>query len=83
MPFLDNSGGICYNVCDVNFPTVKFTVLPYGITPKIKDFRTFLEIQSFVLACKQTDTNFVYYNRIYQIITALSSLSSSAREATS
>ena len=42
--------------------TAKLTVLPYGITTKIKDFRTLLEIWSFVLACKQTDTNFVYYN---------------------
>ena len=38
-------------------------MLPNGTTSKIKDFRTYLEIQSSVLACKQTDTDFVYYNQ--------------------
>ena len=43
-------------------PPGEATVLPYGITTKIKDFRTFLEIFSFALAGKPTDANFVYYN---------------------
>ena len=52
-----------YNICDVAFArSAKSTVLPYGTTPKIKDFRTFLEIQSFALAGKPTDANLVYYN---------------------
>ena len=42
---------------------VKLTVLPFGTTPKTVGFRTLLEIQSSVLACKQTDTDFVYYNQ--------------------
>ncbi|MBQ8584166.1 MAG: hypothetical protein IJ488_06125, partial [Clostridia bacterium] len=42
--------------------SAKSTVLPCGTTPKIKDFRTFLEIQSFALAGKPTDANLVYYN---------------------
>ena len=37
-------------------------MLPHGTTPKIRDFRTFLEIWSFALAGKPTDANFVYYN---------------------
>ena len=51
-----------YNICDVAFArSAKSTVLPFGTTPKIKNFRTFLEIQSFALAGKPTDANFVYY----------------------
>ena len=42
-------------------------MLPYGTTPKIKDFRTFLEIFSFALAGKPTDANFVYYRLQYRL----------------
>ena len=38
--------------------------MPAALPPKIADFRTFLEIFSFVLAGKPTDTNFVYYNTV-------------------
>ena len=49
------------------FQEGKSTVLPKGITPKIRDFRTFLEIYSFALACKQTDANFGNYNVFVKI----------------
>ena len=37
-------------------------MIPCGITNENQDFRTFLEILSFVLAGKPTDTNCAYYN---------------------
>ena len=40
---------------DVNFLMMNLTVMPAAPLPKIKDFRTFLEIYSFVIDCKQTD----------------------------
>ena len=39
----------------------QLTVIPQGITNENQDFRTFLEILSFVLAGKPTDTNCVHY----------------------
>ena len=49
------------------------TVLPHGTTPKIPDFRTFLEILSFALAGKPTDANFARYN-LCDIIFALTKI---------
>ena len=35
--------------------------MPDVVTAKTLDFRIRLEIQSYALDCKQTDTNFMYY----------------------
>ncbi len=45
-----------YNLCDVNSAESKIYCNAHRITRKSEDFRTFLEIFSFVLACEQTDT---------------------------
>ena len=42
--------------------------MPFGITPKIADFRTCLEIYSFDLAGKPTDSNFVYYSIYFFVL---------------
>ena len=49
---------MCYKFCI--FQNLRHC--PRHCHRKSEDFRTFLEIQSFVLAGKPTDTNFVYYN---------------------
>ena len=52
-----------YNLCDVYFASVEInsSALRHHAENRF-GFRTFLEICSFVLAGKPTDTNFIYYN---------------------
>ena len=52
---------VYYNLCDVNFVKAKIYGNARALPRKSKDFRTFLEIYSFVLAGEPTDTNFIYY----------------------
>ena len=46
-----------YNICDINFSLKNLFAMLVALLSKIRDFRTCLEIWSFVLAGKPTDTN--------------------------
>ena len=50
-----------YNPRVVNFAFDEINSVALRLHPKIKNFRTFLEIYSFELAGKPTDSNLIYY----------------------